>query len=425
MSSSGYVILYIILWLTAFLFFLKKEKGLNTSLGGWLILLYGFSACVSLWMLQQDYYYQSVLYKNDIRSFIPLVFLFCSILLFSSPLFLFKTDKLTEVYIPSSGMGTVNKRIVYSCICLFLISSFIIFITILPIIMNTGNLLSSDSGALDKRAFQQENYAIIFSNKASVYAYHFWSSLKDVMLCFSFYLLSKKNNKIALLLLFCSGILSILWGVANANRQQEICSAISLFLTYLLFRNTLSERTNKIIKSTGIVLFSALILVVLAISMLRFGNERSFLFYELFRYFGEAPLNFSSILFEHQKSRMWGACSFPYLLGVTMDMRRSLMSSSVGIVSYIFYSFIGNFVIDFGKIITFLMGVFVFLCSFVSKVFKSHAARASLGKIILLQLWANMCFQGVFFFSYLLSYTSILASLFFWLILKIRFKKAI
>ena len=227
------------------------------------------------------------------------------------------------------------------------------------------------------------------------------------------------------MLLFFSGILSILWGVANANRQLEICSAITIFITFFLFRNALPEKTKKTIQIAGCVLAAILVASVLLISVLRFGDERSFLFYEMFRYFGEAPLNFSSILYEHQNNLLWGVCSFPYLFGISIDQRRSIMSTSVGIVSYIFYSFIGNFVVDFGKTLTFLGGMVISGCTFATKIFKNSSARVSLGKIILIQLWANMCFQGVFFFAYLLSYRSILASLFIWFILKIKINKTV
>lgn len=422
MDNFCYLSLYIALWIISFIVYKKNSPSFGASLGGYFIVYYGISACAALWMSQQVFYTQSALYRYDIPSFLPLFYLFVVLLLFATPLFLFRIDCKNKVVLvgDTSNFSCFHGRIFVILCAIFCFVSVVVVITVLPKILSLDAITSVDAGTLDKRAFQQENNSIIFSSKFSTYSYLLWKMLKDIMICFSFFLYCREKNKLALLLIIFSCILPILWGLANANRQQALCTMISIGVTFLIFKSALPRKTaKKFILSVSIVV-PVLFLAIILISFARFGDYSSFLIYELVRYFGESPLNFSSMLFEHQQAMLWGASSFPMFLDISLDERLVLIRHSVGIVSYIFYGFVGNFVMDFGKILTVLAGLFVLLVSLMRKHNNQIKNRLTIGDAIFIQFWANLCFQGLFFFTYLLDLYALVASLFISLLFKVK-----
>ena len=423
MNNFHYLILYIFLWVLTFLVYLKKQK--KNSLGGLLLIFYGLSAVASLWMSQQVYYYQSGLYVYDIPSFAPLLYLFVTILLFSSPIFFLKNEQIKKIDLSNhtNSFQCEQGRIITITTIIFFIASFIVLLSIFPMISNVDQMFTMESGGLDKRAFQQENVAILFSNKISIYAYTVWKLLKDIMICFSFLYLQENKKKVAFFLFLCSAIMPIVWGLVNANRQQVLCVIITIITTFFLLKNTLQEDVKKKFYQAGAILGIPTILFFIFISLLRFGDHMDLLIYECIRYFGEPHLNFSSILFDHQQNNLWGVSSFPSLWGLSIDARRYIMAHSAGIVSYIFYSFVGNFVVDFGKTLTIIFATATLLIALSTKPFKVQNNRIHISSIILIQFWLNVCFQGLFFFTYLLEFRIIIVTLlmFFWL--KIKYHK--
>ena len=122
----------------------------------------------------------------------------------------------------------------------------------------------------------------------------------------------------------------------------------------------------------------------------------------LVRYLGEGPLNFASCLFEHQRGLTYGQYSFPMLFGVTLETRNLIAYQSSGLLGYVFYTFVGDLIMDFGKMPVF----FIAVCCAIFCLCKRNICRrkVTLSDILIVQTIANMCFQGIFIFTYCLNF---------------------
>ena len=374
-------------------------------------------------MSQQVYYYASLLYKGPIQSIWPLLYLFVAVLLFSTPLFLMRVDEIKTISLSNDLIVSRKREKLLLCICVvYLIAALGTLWGIFPVISNIQNVFSVDVGMMNKSDLQHENYEILFSSKITTYMYNFWRSLNDIMTCLMFYFLSKKKNVLSFFLFLSCCILPILWGLSCANRQLSLCTVISCLIAFFVFRNALPKELRSRILKIAICLSIPFFVSFVLISVMRFGDRTDLLVYEMVRYFGESSLNFSSLLFENQVHNIWGAASFPQVLGISLDKMRSLIQYSAGVNGFFFYSFVGNFVIDFGKVLTMIAAMLVFFVSLSVRFFKVKYEKINLGAVILYHMWAVMCFQGIFFFTYALNKNALIMTFLFFCLLKCRLK---
>lgn len=420
-DNFKYLISYLLLWIIAFFVYLQKAR--KGVLGGALIVFYLFGSVASLWMSQNSLYYSSYLYIRPISSLGPLMYLFVVILLFSTPLFLFNDNEIKKISLANTpDLLSNDKKIIFYFVIAYILASIVTFVNLIPMIMQIQDVMSVDAGTMMKSMVQHENYDIISANKIVRYMYLLWRSLNDIMICMMFYFLANGCKKISFFLFVFCGILPVLWGFSCANRQQALCTIISILLAFIMFRNTLSNEIRKKIFTAAVAVFIPFFLMFYTISVLRFGDQIDVLVFELVRYFGESTLNFSSLLFDYQQHNLWGASSFPQFLGLSLSEVRSLIDGLVGVNGYLFYSFIGNFIMDFGKIITFVFAGVVCLCSLLVRPFVIENGKISLSSVVLCHMWANLCFQGIFFFTYVLNKNALLLTVLFYVLLKFRIK---
>jgi len=421
MNSSSYLSLYVGLWVLTLIGYILKNRTLGSTLGGYLILLYGMSGAVSIWVVNQVNYWHSSLYKYDIDSFLPPLYLWACVLLFSTPLFFTKLNNIKKICISPSLQDTEIKSIgLYILSGIFIVASVVVLYVIVPMLLNVNEVWKMDSNFFKKEEFQSDNNAIIFLNPVISKCYNLWWMFKDLMLCIAFYMgLVKEKVYIACVIFFFSAILPILYGIANCNRQLIICSCITIFITYQLFKNLFNKKTKRILIKIGIVTFLLLSVPILLISILRFGSNFNILVYEILRYFGEPVLNFSSWLFFHVDGQNNGS---QILSGLSKD---AFFYKTVQTLGPYFYTFVGDLIIAWGHLAIIIIAVLFAVWNIWTRFFKMTHDKISLGKLILLQTLAIMCFEGLFSFIHWLNIKSFLWAPVFFLFLNISWMKII
>ena len=406
MTPTTYLLLYSLLWLLSVIVYKFQYKGSTLGLG--LLLLWFFSSVTSIWMIHQRYYYQSALYVFDIVSFVPLVYLWVTVLMYSFPVLVLKIPTNSYMLFCTKSDKNVKKTIVNVVVILFIILSISKFYILLQM-PNSFSFLDSHAGSLAKEKHMLEITEKLFSSQLGVYSNKLTSIFRDSMLCFAFYFTSQKKYKKAVMLFLCCVALPFYEGILLGSRQQIICLVMNLFITYQLFNPFLEEGLKLKIKKIFVLLLVATSVPLIVISLLRFGDYTDFVVYEILRYFGESSVNFASWL-------------FPHLVG--QDNGRQILSTLFRDLSFYkniqtigpwFYSFVGNLVMAWGRLFTFFGGILFCIMAIWQKA-HLHSQKMSVGKAILLQTIAIMCYEGLFAFIHWLYFGGFVVGLL-WIII--------
>lgn len=358
------------------------------------MLLWGASACVSIWMLHNRLYYVSTLYKYDIVSFFPLFYLWLCILLYATPLCLFKVSKNAQISLCSqsyAGLKLFFLKITVLFFLIFAIGEFYAYTTV----PDKGNIYSMTAGTMDKKKVMEDIMETALKSRVILLCHRLFSFFSDSMLCLSFVLFIKERKKLALLLLF-SVVVPIIWGsILTGNRQKLICLIMTLFITFQIFKPLFLDKFVQRAKKIFFICVLGISVPFVLISILRFGDYSDILIYEILRYFGESCLNFASWLFPHLQGHDNGR----RILSVLFK-ELPFYNPPVATLGPYFYTFIGGIIQAVGRLWTFIIGA-IFCASAI--IIKQNPAKLSYGKALLMQTIAIMCFEGLFGFIHTLN----------------------
>jgi oligosaccharide repeat unit polymerase len=200
-------------------------------------------------------------------------------------------------------------------------------------------------------------------------------------------------------------LLPLLATISNAGRNGLIVFLILIFSSYILFKNFYSIRKKRIINLIIIILTSSIVSLIITISIARFANREGDnpVLHSIISYSGQSSLNFNEYIFT-AKSHELGDNSFPLvrmLLGLEYStspiIRQLKWESTMGIPLHVFYTFVGDFCLDFGPFIALLF--IIIISSFISKnITYNSKGITKLHDIFLVYFVFNICAQGVFYF---------------------------
>lgn len=414
-----YLTIYSILWGVFFLFLLLKRKEV-LSIPNLFVGLFFLNALISIWIINNPYYTTANIYRGfRIESFTPLLYLFLALLMWATPLFSIKKDSIQSVYLYSQNSpNLIKKFLFYGIIAIYVIAALFVFLASISQIGNISMLYSSDS--VSKKIIQAEYiYTICSKNTITKYSYHVYNAFSDSMIVISFFFLSRKRKIVGLLLFVVTIVSQILLGVIAINRQILICVLLTILITSILFKNVLDGKIKKILFGSFLIFAIGLFVPVVLISFLRFGSNINYTLWTMFRYLGESPINFASEIWFHQNELLLSKYSFNVFWGKSIAQRITEAQHIAGISGDLFYTYIGDLIIDFGRITIFTIGILICIYFFRKKISKN----ISLASLIFLQTWCIMSIEGVFLFFHCLTPTKLIVPFIFYFILNVSLKK--
>lgn len=218
---------------------------------------------------------------------------------------------------------------------------------------------------------------------------------------------NKKKSRKALLL-FASSLSYVVYILAYVGRDGIVYWSMSFVFCYMLFRDFFTiEQKNKIKKAFLLVLVMLAIPFFL-ISISRFSRHQYGLTWSLVNYYGQQVRNFNDhFLIEAPIS--YGQTGFPVFTNMMEAIGLSFGSEYLkedmwlyflreGVAPWVFSSFIGSFLRNFGKIGTWvaLLIMSVSVGNIVRNVMRKKAF--SFSNIIMFALFFQIPYWGVFYF---------------------------
>ncbi len=390
MSNSEILILNIVLWVLTLLWYLKKYKRFGAS--GLLISAFLFYSVCSYPIFFDTAWNGRF---KDLELF-PMLLHFILIIITFIPLF--KWDKMNVNDIK------VNNYTFVKLICwFFVICSFAkigdlrnLYTGVMEMVAGAGADVYNET--MSESAYNAGNQRV--SNMFSIFA----NILYGVCTLFFFFLLIKKEkNKLLLVGMVASFVISILGSIAISQRGPALNRALLVLGTYFIMKpylpNNVTRKVNLVFLLMGILLS----IPVIYITISRFEDDGPF--NSLCYYFGEQNIYFNNYALDNNGIR-YGDRIFPIfkqMLGfdnVPTDFwERRLKYPHLNINDEVFIGYVGDFFLDFGPILgsLILIGFSVFCAS----KLKLQNGNLYLYQLLPIVFLMHMClFGGIFLFPY-------------------------
>jgi oligosaccharide repeat unit polymerase len=217
-----------------------------------------------------------------------------------------------------------------------------------------------------------------------------------------------KRNVYKAYLMLLSSLSFVVYILAYAGRDGVVYWLMSYVFCFLLFRNFLVMSDLKRLKRFSVLLFAAIMIPFLMITTSRFSEMTGSIAFWLINYAGMQLQNFNNH-YQIEVPLLYGKFTFPiiydflYLVGFDISSKYdiNIFNSyflSEGVVPWVFATFIGQFIYDYGKI-----GTLLFLCimslatrKLLKKVMRTGTFEFS--NLLIFILLYQTVYWGVFYF---------------------------
>jgi oligosaccharide repeat unit polymerase len=383
--SNINIVLFILGWITIIIFYQRRKKSFDA--GSILLFSYLFYAIMSLCLYNNPYY------KFDSIEIFPFIYLFLMLMLAFAPILRYDYNKIDKIQKPPA--------IFLNLVCIvFILASLIqvpdiisnFAVSIVRLLLDSAggqdlyNEAMAESSSLGDGSIS--NLSSIISNAYGNFG----------ILLFFYYLTLNDRNKLILIGLFVSSIISILSNITMGQRGPILEIMLSMVITYFALRKFYKPKVNKIIRNIGITFLIATSIPIIALTVSRFGDSDAGSESSVFFYAGQENLYFNNYGLDNGGLR-YGDRTFPLfkkMLGFdnvpdNFWERRSKYPN-LQINDEVFIGFIGDFTLDFGPIIA--PFIFIFFTVFILNKTIVRKNVMLFHQLILLHFVMSLCMLG-------------------------------
>lgn len=390
MPNNVILILNIVLWVLALIWYLKKYK--HFGAGGLLISAFLFYSICSY-----PIFFDTVWNRRfkDLELF-PMLFHFILILITFIPIFKWDGMKVNEI--------KVHNYSFIKLVCwFFVICSFAkvgdlrnLYTGVMEMVAGAGADVYNDTMA--ESVFNSGNRGI--SNIFSIFS----NLLFGICTLFFFFLLIKREkNKLLIMLIIVSFIISILIPIAISQRGPALNRTLLLLGTYFIMKPYLPNNVTRKVNIVFLLMGVLLSIPIIYITISRFEDDGAL--NSLCYYFGEQNIYFNNYALDNNGIRYGDRIipMFKEMLGfenVPADFwARRIKYPQLKINDEVFIGYVGDLFLDFGSIIAPLI-IIIYSWFCVSKL-KIKNGVLYLYQLLPINILMHIClFGGLFLFPY-------------------------
>lgn len=365
-----------------------------------------FKALSSLWALCSFigiFYYHSTAYKVGLNSLslFPFLFLFVCWLICVSP---FNVVEKKQI-----NFEQLFKEIPFiKSILLFIsISAYPVFIELCYILIS-----SIFNGRIFLMAENYDDLANGYSDrlfalsKVSEFCFHiglYFQVISPLLLLL--YINVKKKNIFIIGGLIASSLIVPLYSICSGSRTGLVFFALYLTILYLFLYNKINEAINVKLRKVFIIGGSFFVSILIMLTAGRFvlgsNYDSDDIGGSLYVYTSESLYNFNTMASQTSKNT-YGLYSFTPIeqrLGISpisnISKRRDYLRSRMDISAIWFYTFVGDFCIDFGYLGSFI--IIILLSLIFRQLIKG---KITLFKLSLIAVYLYIVSNGIFYFPF-------------------------
>ena len=328
------------------------------------------------------------------------------------PIYEFKDDQIQKVVLSESKEG------MYVCITWILIA-----FTLISIAMSIGSF----SGLVEKSlgSVRSEFYgeiANISYTRASksifYYIVNMGTILSPILQLFFFYgtIYMPKQKALNVSSLVAS-LSNVLFSLLQASRTEAVFWLLTFIVYYVIFRSQMNFRMRYVFQRAMLIFGGAALVYIILVTVSRFGGENSAnnwsTGYSIVVYMGLPYPEFCTLFNKMTFHGLTFDRVFPiitkYFLGNDFNIYeyRTSMSNSIGMPIGTFYTFLGDAMVDFGKLGMCVYTLFVVMIEKIV-VKRGNPAYITLSQLILFSLIVRQPLFGIFAYVYKVVSTSLL-----------------
>lgn len=413
--SSVYLILYTLAWFGLIYMQIKRVRSIGPAT--MVMISYFFFGIFAIVYYRTDFNR----YSDSELSWVPFIYLFVMLYLALSPGIYYERANVKLVQRPH--IYIIDTFIIIYCIC-----SFARLPEILPNISKgiTMILLESQGGA---DLYAAKLNSIMRVSDYSISGLHGLMNIvhnifEESVVFLAFYYLSLSERKrVYVILILMVVLIDMLNSLAKGERNYVMLFSFMLAVGYFMFHGFMEKKIRKIAKIIAITFAVLLIVPLFAITMSRFGDSRTITPMEsMIAYAGKAPINFNKYVYNTNDIRYGDRTVnlFKKMLGYDVPANHEEAQniySHLIIDDSTFYTFVGDFVMDFGVVGTAIF--FVVLTIFLLFVVRIKGHIMGLHQMLVIYFVITICAQGgMYMFSFAYSGNwKIIGTMFLYLIL--------
>ena len=393
--STFYIILYLLLWVVTLLVYRRRGQERDA---GWLIIVsyIGYALFSLILFRHADGEYYVFL---PMRLW-PFVYLYCMLLLALWPLIRFHKSNVTTIIEPK--MWILNTLSV-----IIILSALACIPTLLKHLQDGSFLrLLQDSSAgqelYSEALAESEEAGSGISNIPSILL----NALSDLALLLFFYYLTLKQRHPLLIagLSIAIGIV-LLTPILSGQRSNTVTTLLTFIGAYFLLRRYLGERLRRWVNILGLGLILVLSIPLAAITLSRFDQRRGGAVGSVVYYIGQANLNFNNygldaggIRHGDRTINLLKRVIDPYNTPKNFQERRDKYPD-LKMDDNVFYTFVGDFTLDFGPwktVLIFLIFNMLVVSATRSQTDDQGKASLAFHQLLLLYMVTCIAMQGGF-----------------------------
>lgn len=385
--ESSYILLYIVLWSIALLFYYTKVKSIDA---GFILIVSYIVYAISSYALYNDINFTRL--YNGLTLF-PFLFLFFLLYVTARPILSYGTYQIARIQQPT--MSIVN----FFC-WLYIIMSIISIPGILSKINLLAVIMSSEGADLYAENVSDSVYTSSsmgngISNIVSLYT-NFFSRI-SVLFLFYQLTLPRINKKIVLGLIL-SIVIYILSFLLTGQRGGTFKIISTCIITYFALKQFIPNYINKGVLKYSVVGLGLLCIPYYYLTVSRFSVITDGFMSAIYSYTGQGNLNFNLYALDNNGIRYGDRIVplFKKLLGFQNVpdnfWERRWKYPNLRINDESFITYVGDFVLDFGPIIATII-----LCSISFYIYRKTKVRNGqiyFHQLILLHFLMCLCMEG-------------------------------
>lgn len=385
-TSNLWLVVYLLAWVVFFVSYQKKRKIFDA--GSFILCTYILYAFLS-WRLFNT---AGTVYNKPIHLF-PFIYLFIMLLLATSTVLQYDVRKISGIQQPNS---------------LFLLIVSLFFVV--PTLIHSPSTISHIQEGIvkmmvDSRAGNEMYREAIersyesgtggISNIMAIFSSAFYNL--GVLLTF-YYLTLPKRNKWLSAALILSTLIGLLVYVSLGQRGGVILRLFTVIVTYFAFKSYYPQKVQKILKYAGVVVVVLVSVPIVLITLSRFGSEEGSSFDSALQYAGQENINFNNYALDDGGIRYGDRTAplFKKMLGFhnvpDNYWQRRDKYPHLKMDDDVFYTFVGDFTIDYGPIIAVVL--FLIFTPLFLNATKVKGKRIKFHQLILVHFVMCICAQG-------------------------------
>lgn len=380
------------------LFFLKKQR--SFGIASFLSSLYALSAFFSILIDRFNYYGEGGVIENQQGISLVATVVYCFLL----TLTIYPFSKLDFHNIVTI---TLRKPLLFDGVCYFFFAVFLLTLFFLYDTMH--EVLSGDLAETRNLVYADDTYNPM-DGKTGIWRiiafvvniFQYFSPLLLVFWFYSICFLSKSGLFNGLLLLSTTS--QLLYAIRIAGRSDFLFYMLMFAFCFLLFKPFVRGKVKRRFLFYVLPVLCLAFVYVGMVTISRFGDRESNAMGGLIQYAGQGYLNFCTLFDAYEFQGLYMARLFPMFHHFVLDEawgadRQALLERAMGMPFYVFFTFIGTFLVDTGKMGMFLIVLLYTL--FAHKFFGvKKADYMDFSQLIVIFLMASIPIFGIFFYRY-------------------------